>query len=173
MSPPQPRRPPRFVAVRGRLWISAVSAPGLIFLIFLGIDIVATDQAVDPWAIFFSLLPFVIVLVGLLVRALTALDLSLQPDSVKYRTAFRTRVFERSEIRSCEVGEVAAAYGTRRALRPYLVLVDGKKVPLRLFGGLKPTSESTSAPAWILQMRQLVATIERWISDPKLLQSDV
>jgi hypothetical protein len=75
-----------------------------------------------PAALAFLILPAFIVIGGILIRDVLTLDLTIGSEVLAYRTTFRTRVFARSAVASCGVKEVAAAYGMRRVIRPYIRL---------------------------------------------------
>jgi hypothetical protein len=154
----------RFIARRGRAIVCTPALVGLVFLAFLYIDIVFTDSSVSAFAFGLVMLPFFVALAAIVVRATKTLDLTLELEVVKYRTMFRTRVLSRSDISECRIEEVAGAYGLGSAVRPCLRLADGKTVPLRLFGGVKPDASVTATPTWFQQMNQVVDSVAAWLS---------
>jgi hypothetical protein len=132
-------------------------------MLILGGSVIATNVHTWPAALGFLILPPLIVIGGILIRAWLALDLTIGTEVVTYRTTFRTRPFARPEITSCGVDEVAAAYGTSKAIRPYLLLHDGRKVPLRIFGCFKPNPEVDPNPRWFREMNELVGAPNSWL----------
>jgi hypothetical protein len=153
----------RFVGGRARIVIGALLTPLLALMLILGGTVIATNA--DTWAaaLGFLILPPLIIIGGILIRAWIALDLTIGTDVLTYRTTFRTRTFPRPEITSCGVDEVWAAYGTSKAMRPFLLMHDGRKVPLRIFGCFKPNPEVEPNPRWFREMNELVGALQSWL----------
>ena len=144
----------------------AFTVPWPVFLTFLFVDVIATDHTIRPLNLLTAMLPFYLALIGLILRAISSLDLTMRPNDLRYRTGFRTRTIPRSDIATCGVEEVSAAYGTSKAVRPYLALTSQRRVPLRIFGGLKPDLNVRRPPAWFVQMGELTKAIDVWVSAP-------
>ncbi len=153
----------RFVGGRARVVVFVVLIPLLALMLILGGSVIATNPHTWPAALGLLILPSLIVIGGILTRAVMALDLTINTDVLTYSTTFRTRTFNRSAIKSCGAEEVSAAYGTSKVIRPYLLLHDGAKVPLRIFASFKPNVEVDPNPRWFREMNKLVRALTRWL----------
>ena len=153
----------KFVGGRARVVVSVLLAPLLTLMLILGGSIIATSPHIWPAALGLLILPSLIVIGGILIRGWLALDLTISSEMLTYRTTFRTRTIVRSAITSCGTEEVAVPYGVSRLIRPYLLLHDRSKIPLRIFGCSKPNAEGDPNPRWFREMNVLVRALQRWL----------
>jgi hypothetical protein len=153
----------RYVGGRARLVVCLLLAPLLALMLILGGSVIATNPHTWPAALGLLILPSLIVIGGILIRDSVALDLTIRSEALSYRTTFRTRTIIRSAIASCDTEEVGAAYGTSKVIRPYLLLHDGSRVPLRVFGCFKPNVEVDANPRRFREMNNLVLALQKWL----------
>jgi hypothetical protein len=153
----------RFVGGRARKVVCLALVPLVALMLILGASVIATTPSIWLLALGTLILPSLVAGGGILIRDLVALDLTIRSEVLTYRTTFRTMNLARSTIDSCSTEEVPAAYGAARAIRPYLLLHDGGKLPLRIFTSFKPDPEVDPNPRWFREMNELVRALQRWL----------